>query len=298
MTIKRSKLFFSIVVASAFVCNAQDPAPAKQQPGNAQLSNESIVLSGNINASLLELIIGKQSDKSYSGRIKAIHKLDKRLSREEIDNIYQFLNKPISEDVLKPLEFNSLKNELVIVLMRQNGKPGSLSTKLVEMYQNKKLDSVWRDYCIQFMGQWYKDASPKDQKLLIMAMTDALKETSNGIAGTSLIAMNSNADQPGIDAQKLGEAAFAVVTDKKNPDYVKLTALQICAMRQDPKALPVAREILRDSKNVPLKISAIAAIGMLGNNEDLDTIKKLSESTDVRIRIAADSARKKLMGKK
>lgn len=294
MIVKRS--FVSLVIVSAFACNAQNTATVKPQPDN--VSAKEAVVFGNRNLSLLDLITGKQNDKSYISRVKAIHKLDKRLSKQEIDTVYQFLNKPLADDVLTSLEFNSLKNELVIVLMRQDGKPGDLSAKLVEMYQNKKFDIAWRDYCVQFMGQWYKDAPPNDQKLLARTITDALKETDNGIAGAALIAINSNAGQPEIDLKKLDEAAFAIVTDKKTPDYVKLTALQICAIRKDQRALSVAHEILNNSKDVPLKISAIAAIGMLGNDDDIDTVKNLSKSTDVRIRIAADNTIKKLTGKK
>jgi HEAT repeat protein len=166
------------------------------------------------------------------------------------------------------------------------------------MFNNKKFDSVWRDYCIQFMGRWYKEASPDERKLMLAAMQSALKESNNGISGTALIALNSNIGQPGISPREVRLAALEVVKNKKTPDYVKLTALQICAMRKERQALPIARDILKTSKHVPLKMSAIAAIGMLGNGDDYDTLTKLSKSSDVRLRTAATVALKKLGFKK
>jgi hypothetical protein len=47
-----------------------------------------------------------------------------------------------------------------------------------------------------------------------------------------------------------------VLTAKDAPDYLKQTALQICAMGNESKVLPIAREILKTSKHVPLKMSA------------------------------------------
>ena len=56
----------------------------------------------------------------------------------------------------------------------------------------------------------------------------------------------------------------------------------------------IGREILKSSKHAPLKMSAIAAIGALGDGDDYDDLKTLSKNTDIRLRVAARSALNKL----
>jgi HEAT repeat protein len=112
-----------------------------------------------------------------------------------------------------------------------------------------------------------------------------------------MIALRANIGQTDIRPREVRLAAYKVLTAEDTPDYVKQTALQICAMGNESKVLPIARDILKTSKNVPLKMSAIAAIGALGNGDDYENLEDLSKSTDIRLRIAAKSALKKL-GKK
>ena len=245
------------------------------------------------NLKTIDFIAGKTKQKSYYPRAKAIHRLGQDLTQREVDCIYDFLNNGKGGSKLKPLEINSLKNDLAIVLMKQRNPPHQFGIRLVEMYDNKRNSSIWRDYCVQFMGRWYKSAPEKERKLIKKALLKAVTEHKNGIAGAALIALRSNIGSE-ISPREVRIAAYKVLTAQDTPDYVKLTALQICAMGRESRVLPIARDILKTSKNVPLKMSAIAAIGALGNGDDYDNLKKLSQSTDIRLRTSATSALKKL----
>ena len=287
-------LFVCVLIGAGFAQGAQKnkkKVVVKQNP--AELKNIQDT-SYTKNLKTIDFIAGKTKKKAYYQRAMAIHRLGKKLTRREVDSIYDFLEHGTAENVLKPLEINSLKNDMVIVLMKQSSPPFDLGFKLVEMYNNKKNDPIWRDYCVQFMGRWYKKASEEEQKQMRKAINSALAEHKNGIAGAALIALRSNIGQTDIKPREVRLASYEVLTAKDTPDYVKQTALQICAMGNESKVLPIAREILKTSKHVPLKMSAIAAIGMLGDGDDYDNLDKLSKSTDIRLRIAAKSALKKL----
>jgi hypothetical protein len=56
------------------------------------------------------------------------------------------------------------------------------------------------------------------------------------------------------------------------------------------QVLPILRDILKNSKETQLKVSAIAAIGEYGNHNDLDIINLYSKSSDVRLRTATVTA--------
>ena len=101
----------------------------------------------------IKLIIGEGKTKNYYLRIRAIHSLSTNLPQEQVEALYKFLYTRLEKQPLKNLEFNALKNEIVLKLMRQKVKPQALAEHLVKMYNDKTFDPTWRDYCVQFFRQ-------------------------------------------------------------------------------------------------------------------------------------------------
>ena len=242
----------------------------------------------------LSNILDGSGNTPYVQRIKAVHQLGRELPKEQIDAIYVFLHRKLNEEKLPSLEFNAIKNELVIAVMQQRNYPAELANNLIEMYYDKSFDKCWRDYCVQFLGQWYpKINSDSERERTRKLFYDALVEK-DGIAGTSLIAMSRLTEYPGLDRERVSDEAVKLVLDGKSADIVKISALQVAANLKNKNIIPAARNILRDSKNVPLMMSAMAALGTMGlETEDRTVLEKFRASTDVRLRSAAKSALKK-----
>lgn len=254
------------------------------------------ISAGNISPALA-IVTGKTATKDYFPRAQAIFRLGTRLQTADIDAIYDFLNSK-QADNLKTLEFNSLKNDLVIVLMRQERYPSKLSTALLSMYRDKEHHPVWRDYCVQFMGRFYPQAILSDRKLLEQGMREALNESSTGISGTALIAINSNLALCEIPKQYLLDQAYLLVQSKNSKDIVKQTALQIGALNGDKRILPIARQILMTKHNIPLQSSALAALGFLGGENDKEILAHFLCNSDIRLRAAAQGAQKRISDSK
>ena len=73
------------------------------------------------------------------------------------------------------------------MIMEQRTATIDLSHHLVAMYFDESFDPIWREYCIQFIGTWYKKENSKDKRdLLKYVFKDALKDTSN-FAGTAIL---------------------------------------------------------------------------------------------------------------
>ena len=242
----------------------------------------------------LSNIFGYSENTSYVQRIKYVHALGRDLPKDQIDAIYKFLHKKLNEDTLPSLEFNAIKNELTIVLMQQRVYPEDLAKNLIEMYHDKSFDKCWRDYCVQFLGQWFpKIHSDTERQKTVKLFYDALDEK-DGIAGTSLIAMSRLTDYQELEKDHVSGEAVKLASDKNSADIVKTSASQVAANLKNKDIVPIARDILKNSKNIPLKMSAIAALGTIGlEPEDRAIIEKYRSSTDVRLRIAAKSALKK-----
>jgi len=242
----------------------------------------------------LSNIFGNSGNTPYVQRIKYVHVLGRDLPKDQINAIYKFLHKKLNDDTLPSLEFNAIKNELTIVLMQQRVYPEDLAKNLIEMYYNKSFDKCWRDYCVQFLGQWLpKIHSDTERQKTVKLFFDALDEK-DGIAGTSLIAMSRLTDYQGLEKDRVSGEAIKLASDKNSADIVKTSALQVAANLKNKDIVPIARDILKNSKNIPLKMSAMAALGTIGlDPEDRAMIEKYRSSTDVRLRTAAKSALKR-----
>ena len=242
----------------------------------------------------IRLIAGLEEEKGYVPRLESVNALGVELSPTEVTALLYFLHKKIGDDCIDPLELNAVKNNTVIVLMRQARIPEELAPHLIAMYYDKTLDNTWRDYCIQFMGQWYdKIHVPAEQEYVRKALDAALSDADN-IPAAAIIAMSGLVGRPGFSRERVSSAAYKLCTDLRTIDTVKTAALQICAKFRNRDALPLAREIVRNSQNVPLKMSAVAAIGAFGESADRELLGPLAKSGDIRIRTAAKAALRKL----
>jgi len=245
----------------------------------------------------LDLIFGNKANKKYLDRLREVHRLPRNMSEDSLDAIYAFLrSKRVSDDVLPNLEFNAIKNEIVIVLMEQNSYPEKLSAQLIAMYKDKNMDYTWRDYCIQFIGQWYpKEKDEQLKKAMRVTLNEAVKDHRADIAGTALIALNGLKKQSGFDPAEITTEAYSLLTDKDTSNAIKVTSLQVGAELGDKRFLDLAKNFLKDSDDAQLKMSSLAAIGMLGGRDEIKLLEKYAEGADVRLRFAAKPALKKVL---
>jgi len=105
------------------------------------------------------------SGRPYHARATQIAKVRSNLCQSDVDAVHAFLDQMDSGD-LAPLEFNSLKNDLVLCLMRQSRPDGRLVPHLTAMYRDASSDLVWRNYCVQFMGRVYPTATAEEKEQL------------------------------------------------------------------------------------------------------------------------------------
>jgi len=238
----------------------------------------------------LAVVMGLGERTAYSVRSKAVHSLDDDLSGQEIQALYALLNRKKGEDRLKPGHLNALKNDVLNVLGSQSVPPPDFAGNLMAMYHDLTHDNVWRDYCIQHLGGWYGRADVNDREAIAATLWKATRETKISIAGTALIALASNCSQPGIEKARVTEKALDLSTNPACGHLAKITALQICAQLGEDRVLPTARVIAASKSSVTLRMSAIAAVGTLGDQSDRPMLEEYASSTDVRLRKSARSA--------
>lgn len=246
----------------------------------------------------VKLIIGEKEE-YYAPRVRAVHALSNNLPNDQIEAFYSFLAKKIETQKLPDLEFNGLKNELTFILIRQQKKPADLAAHLVKMYHDKSYDTTWRDYCVQFFGKWYPFA-PDNQgrKDMVAGLWDALKnERRSKIAGAgaSQLAFLAKQHPQEFDKDKIVVACLEALNDPDCADISKVACLQACAQLGDNRVLPIARILASTTSDPILRASAVGAIGLVGDKSDLEFLRKLETSKDMRIQKPAKSAIERIM---
>lgn len=244
-------------------------------------------------SSVMAIVLGKVAA-SHAERINAVKTLSRTLSTNDITALYGFLACKAGEDNTLPGELNALKNDVVNALKMQQVMPSSLAGCLMTMYGDPSHDVVWRDYCIQHLGDLYSEIKEKEvQSRALGILWAAADEKQGSIPGTALIALFGNAGAEGFGKDKIAVKALEMVRAPAYGEPARITALQIAAQLGEKLVLPDARKLAVDG-SIPVRVSAMACLGLLGDKSDLQLLKDSQASTDLRLRTASQAAIKKL----
>jgi len=296
-TFKTSALALLAAMACSSLALAADPTPPPAPHNPA-----SVIVNGIPKS--IEPAISKSPEYSYLVRIQTVHKLSHKLTDAETEAILKFLSERHDKDWLfmKPMEFNAVKNEAFLALAMQDADhTPELADLAMDSYSDKTYDEMWRNYCVQFMGELYSRMDADRRERCVKLLWPAVEETSTCIPGAALIALTRamSVDPKVVDKEALARTAYEALTSKDAIEINKTTALQTCAQLQYGRALEVARAIASDKTTpVPLRISAIAAVSQLGDASDKDMLSKLKARSDTRLVTAATAALKRLDGVK
>ena len=235
---------------------------------------------------------------SYSERLQLIHSLPSDLDGGRLERCRRFLESPAELQALPCLEFNGLKNDMVLALLRQKEGLPELAGLLVRMSRDPWTDDVWRDYCVQFLGKCYPRINDtKSRESMADALWEALKNQRGGRGACSAARqlMTLGRTFPEFPPEKVSAASLEALLDPTCSEETKTALLQVCGILGERSALPAARTIVGLDSSPVLRASAIAAIGMLGDASDLPLLERLAVSGDMRVSIRACSAIDRIM---
>ncbi len=243
-------------------------------------------------SSIVSAMIKNRSDGGVA-MAAALRQLGNDLDREDMEALCQFLRERGTPD--HPVHMFDVKNDVMNLLRRQKTSPEKLTSVLLEIFCDKEQDQVLRSYSLQHLALWH-DRAPASEKLEIeKALWLALDQKECSIPGTALISLKAiSQTEPAFDQSKLQRTAATMAKDAGANELTRITALQICGQAQVKEVLPLARELAKTSGSDPLKISAIAALGDLGESKDRVLLKQLAVDSNLRLQPAAVAALKRL----
>ena len=245
---------------------------------------------------LITPIMGQKGE-SFAERLKNVHALGHNLSREEISRLYAFLKVPPHPEEKRRKGEHVLKNDILNKLRRQASAPEGFTGNLIELYRDTGQDSVMRDYAIQHLVSWYRDGAgdaAESKEKIRGVLQEALNERSS-IAGTALAGLHRLSRVGSeFDPDQIADAALRIAMEPTADEAARVTAIQVCAERGLRAALPVIEELARDSANLSLRISAIAALGRLSDARQIEFLQELAAGAHEPLKPAALAALKDL----
>ena len=242
----------------------------------------------------LQPLFGEKGE-SYMQRSMALKNLPDRLSGEEINALIYLLYQSAGQVGLSPDELNALKNDVINELKRRMADMETLAQHLVGLYEDPAQDAVLRDYCIQHLGTLYRKLEGDNKAKVLSVLWKATDDRTSPTAGTALIALADNREDASVSTGELSDKAVTIAGDLNYAVGARVTAVQIGAKLSNPQILPVARKLAGNrAELVPLRVSAIAAIGMTGDSSDRVLLDELASSPDNRLQTSALSAADRL----
>jgi hypothetical protein len=272
-------------------------------------------------------IIGEGEKKGYNDRMGGIKKLTREINGTDKKALVEFLHTQFDESVgMREIAFNAVKNDVLDVLLRQNELVDGLGQILADMANDESYGDMWRDYAVQFFANYYEQKFSstegtenteeengsfieKDQELTEeqRSMLDTYwgfaEDAENSSAGTALIGLKYLSRNYGeIDQKRIVKTAVDIINDDTRPIGPKITALRMFDTKSgdtideeaQASAADAARIIAQTGENTVLRMAAVATLGDIGSDADVEFLQSVLESEDKNMRKVAQAALDKI----
>jgi hypothetical protein len=244
----------------------------------------------------LATVLSSKAGFSFDERLAVVHALPAVLSPDQTVALTAFVSACSGPAKLDAGEVYALKNDAINALTRQQGFLSKLVPVLADVYADTKQDAAMRDYALQHLAVIALDGSNAydwTQHWQAVAAADAEPE----LAATAMLHLVSVSEEnmlTGAQWQELGSVALRMASDKNKPDVSRITALQVCTRLNVSAVCELAYTLAQSSEaGIPLRISAIAALGDLDSGGDerlVSLLKNYADGGERRLRIPARSA--------
>ncbi|MDD4735769.1 MAG: HEAT repeat domain-containing protein [Kiritimatiellae bacterium] len=212
------------------------------------------------------------------------------LDANEAHALLQFLHYSAAQTGMTEEYTHALKNEVANALKQSPIEMDELGSHLMSMAQDEAETDVWRDYCIQHLGSILPALSEHRREVAVPMLWQETRETAGCRAGTAFLALYYNAQRGLVDTPTLKEAVYAAASNPNIKPSVRVTALQVCALLNDTRAVTIARSLLNTDGDAHLKMSALAVLGSQGAPTDIPILNHYAQNSDIRLRTSAQAA--------
>jgi hypothetical protein len=220
-------------------------------------------------------------------REKAVRALPRNLIPEYGKILTEFLTIRHAEDDSQT--GHVLKNDIMDALIGQKTPEPGLAGSFVGIYQDKSQNIVIRDYALQHLvllserldgsAVWDPALIQVEQKLIQETLWQTAEAHDSSMAGTALLGLTQISEtHPEVDRNRLGQVARDTTEIGIN-EAARVTAFQVCARLRVADALPLALQAAQNDSSSIVRISAIGALGLFGNADDVSILNQIAEKS-------------------
>jgi hypothetical protein len=238
-----------------------------------------------------------EAGETFAVRFQAVHAMKGPLSRTQVETLYSFLRTSGAKRGTTEAGEHVLKNDVMDLLCREKVLPPDLLSNLCALAREQQQDEVTRDYAVQHVVSLCLKSAEQfetDRPAARETLWDALSDTGS-LPGTAILGLHRlSATDAGLDAAQVSDAALKLALQPGADELVRLTALQVCAERQLKEILPEATRLAKGAGNLPLRLSAIAALGSAGGKPEKELLETLRSGGEKPLQPAVESALRRL----
>jgi hypothetical protein len=243
----------------------------------------------------IQIILDPQS--RIECRLGAVDSLGDSLTPEEVVRLSAFL-----EAHPGPLEKNMaglrcLKNNVLNALRNQTKPPPRLTETMLKIFHDHGQDYVTREYAVQQMISWYEQGALDrlDGKTRIREVLHEALAENDSATGTAILGMHRlSAIDRAFDKTEIDRTALRLATSPATSVAVRITAIQVCAERGETEVLPTVQSLAITPVPTALRLSAIAALGLLGGEEQAALLREPEIAQETALHPAVDAALKRI----
>jgi hypothetical protein len=191
-----------------------------------------------------------------------------------------FLENPHGEDAAR----SAIKNNLLDRLLAQPSHRPEVGGLLLKLYRDRTLSVMTRDYVLQHFAPYIRAVTASGHSKLdddSMAIIDELRGAvwsgEGMLSGSALIGLDALAGlDVGVTEEETGMMAMYLAADERCDPAIRATALQVAMQCGRSEVLPLAGKLLQVNFPLPLRMSAVACVAVLGGKSGQAVLSKLS----------------------
>lgn len=213
-------------------------------------------------------------------RMDALHALPTDLSPLDQRILAAYLLLPCPTNAGPQGEY-VLRNDIMNCLRNQQEPVADLAETIMTVFWDTTQDVVLRDYAVQHLSALYTISDASQKQKMDEVFTASMTQTRESIAGTALMAMwrLSTRGGFGIPPDQIKAYAQRLCSEPGVSPPSRTAALQVGSMARMREILPYAIDAAHSGENLPLRLSAIAAVGSLGGRQQIAELTGLAQGS-------------------
>jgi len=212
----------------------------------------------------------------YSQQIAFLQTVGNNLNRTERAKLYEFLREAPNDRYTL-----HVKDRVMMKLETQATTAPEYLEELATIALTTAINGELRGYTVQHLRSAYDEGNAEVRGLIRETLYQGVKDLNSNVCGTALLAMVNLQERYGdFVEEKIDAAVIALSTGKQVHLPSKVTAIQMAGKRGKKETLAEIRKMAENGENIVVKTAALAALGDLGNEEDLKFIELVIADKD------------------